>query len=507
MSRSYKEGSNRCQGDLFPRQLDEYVSETNPVRLIDAYVETLDLKKLGYKYTKANVSNAGQPPYSPADLLKLYIYGFINQITTSRRLERETHRNLEVIWLLKSLHPSYKTIADFRKDNSKSLRETHKEFILLCKKFNLISAKRISVDGSFFKGNVSQESFKSREAIEVDLTQIEREIALWEASFDEQEYSGLLEDDPNLEEKISTVNKLARKEEQLNKAIEEQNKSGKKSISITDSEARLLRKPGKTCRGYNVQIATDSLNHLIVADDVTNDTNDAGQLHPICKQAKDILGAEELEVLSDSGYYSAAQINRCIEDKITPYVPIPEYYSRGISASEFKYDAELDFYFCPTGKLLKACGKPRHLGTQLIQRYLAAQSDCSVCPVRNDCITEKSKRREIWRSEYAEVVEQHRQRMKDYPDIMKQRSAAVEHPFGTLKRRAGSEHFNVRGKEKVLGEWSLMALCYNLTRVINILGFDKLMEALKELIIVFSNHLSWGLESAFERMEISSYQN
>ncbi len=486
MDRTYKAVISRRQGELIPRQLEDYVSETNPVRAIDAFVESLDLVTLGYTKTRPNKTDVGQPSYPPGALLKLYLYGYLNQVRSSRRLERECHRNLEVIWLIEGLRPTYKTISDFRKENRLALRETHQEFLLICQRLALFGGDCIAVDGSFFKGNVSQKSFKTKQGLDKAIKKIASQIEEWEKAFDqEEEQSVSAADDPALQQKIDALAELQTRKAQKQAALKQLEDLGKTQHSSTDPDARLLNKGASKVRGYNVQIVTDDKHHLIVTDDVTSDPNDLQQLYPMSYKAKQLLGVEELAVLADAGYYSAGQLNDCLKEGMTPYVPIPDTKKNQQAKNgryqrlAFSYDAQQDTYCCPAGKVLPASGSPRQQNGHHQQRYMGSESDCGPCQDRNKCITQKSSCREIWRSEHEAVLAAHRQRMTENPLTIRKRSGMVEHPFGTLKRRAGWDHFLVRGKEKVQGEWSLMVLTYNLTRVLNILGIERFKEALK----------------------------
>ncbi len=476
--RQYKKGINRGQAEIFPPSLDEYISENNPVRAIDAYVETLDLTKLGFGKTTANVNASGQTAYPPQGLLKLYLYGYLNRVRSSRLLERECGRNIEVMWLLGKLAPGYKTIADFRKDNAKALRQTHQSFIFLCRQLKLFGGERIAIDGSFFKGNVSANSFVTTKKLTQEIKQLDASIEEWLASLDqadlEEPTDDALKDDPGLTEKLEALQqKKAQKEVQLQALTQ----AGKTQQSSVDKDARLLNKRGQKTNGYNVQIATDNKHYLLIADEVTTDANDLEQLHPMAKQARDVLQVESLEALADAGYYKGAQIQACLNDQITPYVPEPDRKSTNsgrFQRTDFSYDPEQNVYRCPADCLLSPA-TPRYQNGQLQQSYSSRKADCNHCHIRQQCLGPRSKQRKILRSEHEEILIAHNERMASNPRIMRERSAAAEHPFGTLKRRAGWDHFLVRGLEKVRGEWSLMALAYNFTRVLNIVGIDQFM--------------------------------
>jgi transposase len=470
---------------MFPARMDDFVDGAHPLRAFDAYVEHLDLKKLGYRHTQANEENRGQPAYPPGALLKLYLYGYLNRIASSRRLARECERNLEVMWLLEGLRPCYKTISDFRSRNRDAIRATHREFILFCNALSLFGGSCIAVDGSFFKGNASRKSFKTVARMKEKLAEVEAHIRCWERALDDEESAATALGDEaekeDLPEKLKAWEDRKRDIEQTLKAWEEQ---GKTQESRTDPDARLLNKGSQKVAGYNVQIAVDDRHHLIVADAVTSDPNDLRQLHPLSVQAKAVLGVAALDVLADGGYYSAAQLVACLDEGLVPYVPEPSPKSKRpesrYTADTFEYEAKRDCYRCPAaGHELKRSGQPRTQNGQRIQRYAASGTVCQSCPLRDNCIRRTSRCRELWRSEHETLLHAHRTRMQANPEKVRLRGALVEHPFGTLKTRSGWSHFLLRGREKVLAEWSLMVLSYNFTRVLNILGIARFIEAVK----------------------------
>jgi transposase len=473
---------SREQGDLFPARLDDYVDQDHPIRALDAYVEQLDLRRLGYCHIQANEVDRGQPAYPPRALLKLYLYGYLNRLQSSRRLAGECRRNLEAMWLVQGLRPCYKTISDFRSVNRKAIRATHQEFILFCNALSLFGGACIAVDGSFFKGSASGKSFKTVVKLKKILKELDGHIAQWEQAFDRQDEietsQGGTEADPQLAQKLET---WRIKKSETEQALETLQAQGKTQESRTDADARLLNKGTQKVAGYNVQIAVDELHHLIVADAVTSDPNDLQQLHPMTVQAKAVLRVETLEVLADGGYYSAAQLALCAQDGLTAYVPEPTRPAKGnrYASAAFTYDEPADSYRCPAEHLLTPRGVPRQQNGQRLQRYASSETACRSCSLRDHCISSKSSCRELWRSEHEALLEAHRARMQANPDKMRLRSCLVEHPFGTLKSRAGWSHFVLRGRDKVSAEWSLMILSYNFTRVLNILGIEKFLEVVQ----------------------------
>ncbi len=482
-SRRYQPVLNRQQDMLLPPCVDEYVNQNHQVRAIDAYVDTLDLQALGFKNTQPVIS-AGQPAYHPAALLKLYLYGYLQGIRSSRKLEREASRNLEVMWLIEGLRPTYKTIADFRKVNGAALKAANRDFLLLCKELALFGGEQAAVDGSFFKADASKSGIYTEDKLNQQLDYLDKKIAEYQQALADQDATddragkdNLVEDE-QLQQKLEQLrNKQAKK-----KALQQQLKdSGDKQVSTVDKDARLLTKRGQTVAGYNVQIVVDDKHKLIVAEEVTQDGNDSHQLVPMLEKAQNILRSENLTGLADSGYYEGNLLKTCEEQNITVYVAIPDK-SKAIAAKgrftreQFSYDLEQDCYSCPQGKPLAASGKAHQKNGKWLTRYQSKATDCNQCPLREQCLGAKAAIKQIHRWEHEAVVERHKQRMGQKPGIMKKRGALVEHPFGVLKHRAGMNHFLMRGLEKCRGEFSMMVLDYNFTRVLNILGVDALMD-------------------------------
>ena len=482
-SRRYQPVLNRHQDMILPMRVEDYVSPTNTVRAIDAYVGTLNLTAQGYKHSQF-VAASGQPAFNPAVLLKLYLYGYMQRIHSSRRLEREAVRNLELMWLVEGTKPTYKTIADFRKNNSTALKATHRDFVLLCKELNLFGDEEVGVDGSFFKADTSKSPIYTAEKLDKQLSQLEKKIQAYQEALEKQDAAddatgkGSLSDDAQLAEKIKRLQEKQAEKQKLQQQLKD---SGNKQISTVDEDARLLTKRGQTMGGYNVQIVVDDKHKLIVADEVTQDGNDTAQLAPMLAKAQEILQSENLAATADSGYFDGNQIKTCEENNITVYVAVPDKSKRiaeqgRFTREQFSYDAEQDCYVCPQGNTLNRCGQLQNRENKHYIRYKSKASVCGQCPLRSQCLGEKTKLRQIERWEHQAVVDRHKQRMKQRPDAMKKRGALVEHPFGTLKNRAGSQHFLMRGLEKCRGEFSLMTLAYNFTRVLNILGIDKLRD-------------------------------
>jgi transposase len=491
-NRTFKSGVSREQVSFLPPRVEDYVARDNSVRAIESYVEALDLAALGFGHADRGAGGVGQPPYDPADLLKLYLYGYLNRVRSSRRLEQEAQRNLELIWLLRGLRPGYRTIANFRKENAAALKAANRSFVLLIRELGLVGGEVVAIDGAFFHGDASKASIQTRKRLAGQLAALDRDIEAYGKELDtndaaEAERSPRSDDDGgdhgdgsgggggDLARKVAA---LMAKRAQAQADLDRLEESGETQLSRTDADARLLAKNGQTVAGYNVQIAVDDKHKLIVASEVVNDGNDAGQLHEMAKAAKAALGVEMLQALADTGYYNGPALKACEDDGIVAYVPEPDRTARcaaqgRFSHADFTYAAAADAYRCPAGEFLQPIEGRQRSGDRLLIRYMSRKSVCDACPLRGRCVTEKTPKRSIFRWEHEDVLERHRARMQKADRPMRRRSGLVEHPFGTLKCRAGYRHFLVRGFDKVRGEWSLMALSYNLARVLRIIGLDR----------------------------------
>jgi transposase len=496
-NRTFKTGESREQASLLPSSIEDYVGPDNPVRAIESFVCAIDLAKLGFRHANRGVE-VGQPPYDPADLLKLYLYGYINQIRSSRRLEREACRNLELIWLLKNLRPGYRTIASFRKENWKALKAVNRSFVLLVRELGLVGGAVVAIDGSFFHGDASKASIFTRKRLAEQIAKLDQEIEAYGRSLEDNDAAEAKEprkdrpdghgdggegDGGDIGAKVAT---LMAKRLRAQADLDRLEASGETQLSLTDPDARLLAKNGQALVGYNVQAVVDDKHKLIVESEVVNDSSDVGQLHAMATAAKDTLEAEALQVLADVGYYSSTELKACEDDGIVAYVPPSEGTGRlekqgRFSLKDFSYDGAADAYRCPAGARLRPMkGRWQNTSGRLEIRYASRKAICGTCPLRARCLTPKAPYRTISRWEHEDVLERHRARMQGAGELMRRRSGIVEHPFGTIKCRAGYRHFLVRGFNKVRGEWSLMALCYNFTRVLNILGFERFVACMAE---------------------------
>jgi transposase len=505
--RPFKSGDSRDQPSLLPPRIEDYVSADNPVRAIDSFVDALDLIKLGFRHADRGLT-AGQPPYAPSDLLKLYLYGYINQIRSSRRLEREACRNLELIWLLKNLRPGFRTIASFRSDNWAALKATNRSFVLLLRQLGLVGGTLVAVDGALFHGNAAKDSIFTRGKLTKQIAKLDQEIEAYGTTLEINDAAeaklpidGLNNDDKdgggNVGDKMKEL--MARRE-RAEADLKDLESGDKGQISKTDRDARLLSKGDQTIAGYNVQSVVDDKHKLIVASEVVN-RSDAGHLHQMAKAAKEILEVETLTMLADGGYSNSEDIKACEDDGITTYLPLNdsnhklEQQGRFVR-KDFIYDVATNTYRCPAGQLLHPTKKPwTNTSGRVEWRYLGSKASCGGCSLKASCLSPKAVSRSVSRWEHEDVLDRHRQRMasSDAGELMRRRSAIVEHPFGTLKCRAGYQHFLVRGLDKVRGEWSLMALCYNFSRLIKILGFDRVIAYMVEVARVANEN---GLELA-----------
>ena len=511
-NRPFKTGESREQASLLPARVEDYVGSDNPVRAIESFVCALDLAKLGFRHADRRVE-MGQPPYDPADLLKLYLYGYINQVRSSRRLEREACRNLELIWLLKNLRPGYRTIANFRKENWEGLKAVNRGFVLLLRELDLVGGTVVAIDGSFFHGDASKASIYTRKRLADQIARLDMEIEAYGRSIEDNDAS---EAEPKKDRADgpdagggdggdigAKVSALLAKRLRSQSDLDRLAASGETQLSLTDPDARLLVKSGQGVAGYNVQAVIDDKHKLIVASEVVNDSSDVNQLHAMAKAAKDALGAEVLQALADEGYYSSRELKACEDDGIVAYVPVPQ--GRGdpkkgrFSLKDFVYDPAADAYRCPASELLRPMeGRWVNTSGRTEIRYASSTKACRACPLRTRCLSPKASRRTIARWEHEDVLERHRARMQGSGELMRRRSAIVEHPFGTLKCRAGYRHFLVRGFNKVRGEWSLMALCYNFTRALNILGFERFAACVAEALSSHQ-HVLAALTDALQR--------
>ncbi len=474
----FVQGEARSQMSLLPECLDDLVPEDNPVRVIEAFIDALNLEKLGF--TGVVPQATGRPAYHPSVMLKIYVYGYLNRVHSSRRLERECQRNIELMWLTGRLAPDFKTIANFRKDNGEGIRRVCKEFVRLCRNLNLISQSTVVIDGSKFKGVNNRDRNYTPGKLKRRREELERSIDRYFYRLDkmDQKADEVVEiQAPVLKEKIESLKDALA---QLDAVEAELNESEDKQVSLTDPEARSLRTRGTGIVGYNVQTAVEPDNHLIVAHAVTNQFNDHRQLSPMAIAAKQAMGVDELDAVADRGYFKGEEVLACDEAGIDAYVPrttTSNNKAKGqYDKADFVYIEQDDEYECPAAERLKKRMTTIEYG-KVMTRYWS--SNCGVCKLKAKCTTGKERRVSRWERE--EVVEAMGRRLDRRPELMRLRRDTVEHPFGTLKRWMGAEHFLTKGLHNTGTEMSLQVLAYNMKRVINLLGVEGLLRALHAL--------------------------
>lgn len=471
-------GADRSQTTLFPPCVDDWIEEDNPVRAVDGFVDSLDLAKLGFAGVEPAAT--GRPSYHPSVLLKLYIYGYLNRVQSSRRLEREANRNVELMWLIGRLVPDHKTIADFRRDNGEAIRQVCGRFVVLCRQMGLLAGASVAIDGSKFKAVNNRDRNFTRAKLERRRQQIEESVARYLAQLDtadrQEPTDVLVAKTDRLKEKIT---RLEQEMERLDGVEAQMLASPDRQISLTDPDARSMSSSGRGTGvvGYNVQAAVDTEHHLIVAHEVTNIGIDRAQLSAMAKKAKSVLEVERLDVVADRGYFSSEEILASEQAGITVTLPKP-MTSRAkaegrFGKADFVYLAEQDVYRCPAGDMLTYRYTNVEAGLTVSRYWTSA---CPKCPIKAKCTP--SKERRVTRWEHETVLEAMQERLDANPDAMRIRRQTVEHPFGTLKARMGSTHFLTKTKPRVATEMALHVLAYNLTRVINIKGSKAILKAI-----------------------------
>ena len=469
-------GEDRTQTTLFPASFDDYISDNNPVRMVDYFVDNLDFSELGFN--RVEPASTGRPAYHPSVLLKIYIYGYLNRIQSSRRLERESQRNIELIWLTGRLAPDFKTIADFRKDNGKAIRQVCGKFVALCRKMNLFSQAIVAIDGSKFKAVNNRDKNFTTAKMKRRLEAVETKIASYLAELDEADQGEPDVTEAETEKLQEKLSALEEKQQSLKKLETQMLEAPDKQVSETDPDCRSMKTRGTGIVGYNVQTAVDSEHHLIPAHEVTNSGSDKDQLKSMAEQARTAMGSETLEVLADAGYYNGKEILACEEDKITTYVPKPQTSSSKAKGrfgkQDFKYIPEDDEYQCPADQRLsyRFTTKENEMNMRVY-----SSSACRDCRIKEQCTTAKERRIKRW--EHEDVLDAMQQRLEENPEKMLIRKQTVEHPYGTIKAWMGATHFLMKTLEHVSTEMSLHVLAYNMKRVMNIMGVGALMEAMQ----------------------------
>ena len=473
------EGVDRGQSVLFPERLDDWIGEDSLVRVVDLFVEELDLQHLGF--ARSAPARTGRPGYHPSVLLKLFIYGYLNRIPSSRRLEREAGRNVEVMWLTGKLVPDHKTIADFRRDNGSGIRKACAQFVELCRRIGTLKGDCIAIDGSKFRAvnnrdrNFTKGKIASRIAhLEADVERYITEMVRIDRQEDGEARAGKVE---HLSRRYGRIRQEIARLREMDKALTD---APDGQISLTDPDARAMATSARHSGlvGYNVQSAVDAETHLIVAHEVTNQGFDREQLSPMAIAAKAALGRDDLHAIADKGYFSGPEILACHEAGITTTVPRPATSGNAAKGmyvkADFVYDAERDVYVCPAGE-------------DLIYRYTTEERDipirrywingCKSCPLRTNCTTGNERRISRWERE--DLVDDMESRLGRDPDYMTLRRCTVEHPFGTIKAWMGGTHFLTRRLKNVRSEMALNVLAYNIKRMVALLGVRGLMCAMR----------------------------
>jgi transposase len=475
----FVEGADRGQSTLLPECLDDWIEENNPVRVIDAFVDALDLSELGFDGVAPELT--GRPSYHPSVLVKLYIYGYLNRVQSSRRLEREAGRNFEVMWLLGRLVPDHKTIADFRKDNGPAIRKVCARFVELCREMGLLARASVAIDGSKFKAVNNRDKNFTRAKVERRRAQLEESVARYLSQLDTADRQppseALAAKTTRLKEKLA---KIKEEMERLKGLEARMLAAPDQQISLTDPDSRSMATSGRGSGvvGYNVQVAVDTEHHLIVNHEVTNVGSDRGHLARVAQETKATLQTEKLEAVADRGYFSSEEILTCEKAGIT--VTLPKPMTSGIKArgrfgkQDFVYLPEEDVYRCPAGKKLTYRYTTEE-NDLLLRRYWT--NVCQSCVIKNKCTTGKERRIARWEHEH--ILEAVQKRLDEHPEKMRQRRETVEHPFGTIKARMGATHFLMKTLPRVASEMALHVLAYNLTRVMNIMGVQPLLAAIR----------------------------
>ena len=464
------EGENRQQSTLFPERVDDYVEEDSVVRVVDVFIDRLDISGLGFKTEHADT---GRPGYHPRTMLKIYVYGYLNQVHSSRRLEREAKRNVELMWLTGRLSPDFKTIADFRRHNGEAIRLVCREFVMLCRKLNLLS-DTVAVDGSKFKAVNNRDKNFTKAKMKRRIAEVEASIERYLEQLDEADTSAPTEDQHRIKDRIAA---LTEEMDRLKKLEVRMLESPDEQISLTDPDCRSMKSRGAGIVGYNVQTAVDVETHLIVAHEVTNVGIDRRQLGPMAIKAQEILASDNtITVIADQGYYRGEELLVCEEAGITAYVAKADTSGKRdkgeFTRKQFRYIPEDDEYECPAGERAIYRFTRTEAGKQ-IRRYWS--SACSSCSIKSKCTPSDYRRISRW--EHEDVVERAEARLTSYPEAMRVRRATVEHPFGTLKHWMGSG-FITKRKHNVSTEMSLHVLAYNMKRAMNLVGAKAILDAI-----------------------------
>jgi transposase len=478
----YIKGEDRNQTFLFPESIDEYIHEDNPVRIIDEYVDQLDIQKL--KFQKAICSKLGRPPYHPKDLLKLYLYGYLNRIRSSRRLEHEAIRNIEVIWLLRKMKPDFKTIADFRKDNKKALKMVFRQFVHLCDEWNLFGKELVAIDGTKIRASNSKRNNFSAKKLERHIQYIDEKIDGYLKELETGDQAEAVEKKPNAQEIKKRLEELRSRKEKYEGYQEQLEKSDSGELSTTDPEARLMCNNNNNVDvSYNIQTTVDAKHKLVADFKVTDSPNDLGELDNMALRARAVFGVKKLEVLADKGYYKAEDLKKCVKKQITPYVPKQTYSNgtgdRDFYSDQFFYDAEKNIYRCPGGKELYFARNRVTKAKGIIGYDYRNYEACQSCAFKERC-TKSKNGRTIFRHVDQDFLDTINLQTENNKEKYKQRQMIIEHVFGTIKRSWGAYYFLTKRKLSVSGEMALSFFAYNLRRAITLMGTKEILKKLRD---------------------------
>ena len=480
----FVEGEDRTQLTFLPGCLDDYVSEDNPVRVVEVFVDQLDLRAMGFE--RVAPADTGRPSYHPSGLLKIYIYGYLNRIQSSRRLERETQRNVELMWLTGRLTPDFKTIADFRHDNGKAIRNVCRQFIVLCRRLDLFSQSIVAIDGAKFKAVNNRDRNFTSGKVRARMEQIEHSIERYLAAMDTADRTHSEVAEAKTSRLTDKIAKLKQQMQDLQAMEQRLQEAPDGQISLTDPDARSMATSGRGTGmvGYNVQSAVDDKHHLIVAHEVTNVGHDRSALATMAEQARLATGIEDLNVVADRGYFSGEQILACEQAGITAYVPKPltsaSKAEGRFGKQDFVYDAHKNEYRCPAGQSLIYRYTNLEAG---LTTHAYWSSHCQQCSIKAQCTNLSFRRVRRW--EHEDVIDAMQRRLDREPEKMRVRRQTAEHPFGTLKHWMGSTHFLTRTLARVSTEMSLHVLAYNIKRVMKIMGIGAMIEAIGALRALF----------------------
>lgn len=474
----YINGEDRNQVSYTLSCLDDFINENNPVRVIDAFVDSLDMEEL--KFSKIKLADTGRPPYDPKHLLKLYIYGYMNRIRSSRRLEAETHRNLELMWLINKITPDFKTISDFRKDNKEAISGIFKKFVLLCKGWDLFGKELVAIDGTKIRAQNSKKKNFNNDKLDKRIKELNEKINEYLKSMDENDRAEENSNEITKSDIAKRLEELKQRKQKYETYKETLKNSGETQISETDPDCRSMPDNQKISIGYNVQTVVDDKYKLITNIEVTNEVKDINLLSTMAKKSKETLEVQSLEVLADKGYYKATEIKECIDNNINVYIPKPENSNKspedGFQSSEFIYNDKNDTYTCPGGFILQHRSSSEKDG-KLMKRY-HNHNVCKTCSVKDKCTKSKESKRSIDRWEHEEILIKVQQQTKENWNKYRKRQQLSEHPFGTIKRGFDLSYVLTKGLDSVSAEISLAFFTYNFKRVINILGVKEILNKL-----------------------------